>query len=195
MKDWKGNNKSIYTCHGASNHSKENRQEEDYYATDPSTIDDLLKYESFNNNIWENASGEDHLANRLRDKGYIVRSSDIVKRTPNTEIIDFLNFTGLWEGDIITNPPYKYADSWVYKSLESITTGSKVAMFLKLTFLEGQNRKKLFKKYPPKKVYVYSKRAMCAKNGEFTKYKSNAVAYAWYVWEKGFIGNPEIFWI
>lgn len=34
-KDWKGNKNSIYKTLGASNHTKEDRQEEDYYATDP----------------------------------------------------------------------------------------------------------------------------------------------------------------
>ena len=33
------------------------------------------------------------------------------------------------------------------------------------------------------------------KNGEFEKYQSNAVAYGWYIWEKGFNGEPVIRWI
>ena len=68
-------------------------------------------------------------------------------------------------------------------------------MFLKLQFLEGKARKSLFKKYPPKVVYVSSARLLCAKNGEFEKYPSSAVAYAWFVWEKGFTGDPIIKWI
>ena len=41
-------------------------------------------------------------------------------------------------------------------------------MFLKLTALEGGKRyEELYSKYPPKTVYVYSKRIICAKNGEF----------------------------
>lgn len=68
-------------------------------------------------------------------------------------------------------------------------------MFLKLQFLEGKQRKELFKKYPPKVVYVSSSRLICAKNGDFSEYKSSAVAYAWFVWEKGFKGDPIIKWI
>lgn len=33
-KDWSGNNKSIYTCLGATNHSDNERELNDYYATD-----------------------------------------------------------------------------------------------------------------------------------------------------------------
>jgi hypothetical protein len=56
-------------------------------------------------------------------------------------------------------------------------------------------RKELFKKHPPKIVYVSSSRLSCAKNGEFEKYPSSAVAYAWFVWIKGFKGDPIIKWI
>ena len=68
-------------------------------------------------------------------------------------------------------------------------------MFLKLTFLEGKSRRKFFKKYPPKKIYVCSGRIACAKNGDFKNQMSSAVAYAWFVWEKGYQGKPTIEWI
>ena len=32
-------------------------------------------------------------------------------------------------------------------------------------------------------------------NGEFEKYPSGAIAYAWFVWEKGYKGKPTIDWI
>lgn len=70
-------------------------------------------------------------------------------------------------------------------------------MFLKILFLEGLNRyKNLFEPFPPKKVYVCSKRMNCAKNGDFEKYsKGSFSAYAWFVWEKGYKGLPSIDWI
>lgn len=103
-----------------------------------------------------------------------------------------------WDGDIITNPPYKYAKEFVEKALNTIPTGNKVAMLLKLLFLEGKARKELFRKYPPKHVYVFSGRIMCAKNGEFEKMKAgggSAIAYAWFIWEKGYDGKPTLDWI
>ena len=98
-------------------------------------------------------------------------------------------------GFIITNPPYKYALEFVQKALDSVQPGKKVAMFLKLQFLEGKSRKQFFLHNPPKVVYVSSSRLICAMNGEFEKYPSSAVAYAWFVWEKGFKGDPIIKWI
>ncbi len=102
----------------------------------------------------------------------------------------------MFNGDIITNPPYRYALDFVEKALSVIQTGSKVAMFLKLQFLEGKARGEFYKKNPPKKVYVASGRLNCARNGNFKTFsKSSAVAYAWFVWEKGYKGDPIIKWI
>lgn len=72
--------------------------------------------------------------------------------------------------------------------------GHKVAMLLRLQFLEGKTRKKFFLQNPPKKLYVSSSRLHCAKNGKFEKNQSNAMAYAWFIWQKGFQGNPIIKW-
>lgn len=202
MKDWTGNNKSAFTCLGASNHSLTEREENDYYATHPSHVEELLKLETFNKNIWECAVGGGHIANVLEKNDYEVYGTDIVYRGWHaTNYYDFLNMENneiimsKWHGDIITNPPYKYAKEFIQNAIKVIDEGNKIAMFLKLTFLEGQARKQLFNKYPPKTIYVYSKRALCAKNGEFEKYPSSAIAYAWFIWEKGFKGNPIIKWI
>ena len=44
-------------------------------------------------------------------------------------------------------------------------------------------------------IYVSSRRLNCAKNGDFEKYKENsAVAYAWFVWEKGHKGITKLKW-
>lgn len=199
MKDWTGNNKSIYTCNGASNHSEEERQQYDYYATEPKATELLLGLEKFSPVIWECACGEGHIANVLKNAGYEVICTDLIDRGYG-EIgsFDFLK-TGVknFDGDIITNPPYKYAKEFVEKALDVITSGHKVAMFLKLTFLEGKARKKMFEQNPPKRIWVSSSRLQCAKNGDFVKYKrgtGTAVAYAWYIWEKGYKGETTIGW-
>lgn len=185
---------SVFTTMGATSHSSGERQAEDYYATEPRAMELLLELEQFNNDIWECACGEKHLSTVLEEKGYNVRSSDIVNRC-NNEVQDFLSDEVTnWEGDIITNPPYKLAQAFIEKAMQIIPDGNKVAMFLKLTFLEGQKRKAMFQKYPPKIVYVSSSRLNCAKDGDFEKYKSSAIAYAWFVWEKGYQGDPVIKW-
>jgi hypothetical protein len=197
-KDWTGNKASTYKIIAATSHGSGEREENDFYATAPKAVKCLMEIEQFDKNIWEPACGKNHITDVLRENGYNVRTSDIIDRMHDgsVEILDFLNNTEKWDGDIITNPPYKYAQQFVEKSLEAINDGHKVAMFMKLTFLEGINRKELFKNNPPKIVWVSSSRLGCMLGGDF-KGKDNvgsAVCYCWFVWEKGFKGDPIIKW-
>ena len=80
------------------------------------------------------------------------------------------------------------------KRMGIIPKGHKVAMFLKLTFLEGKARREMFRVIPPKIVYVSSSRLKCAMNGDFEKPGESATAYAWYIWEKGYKGDTIIKW-
>lgn len=197
-RDWTGNYKSVYTTLGASNHTNHERQEHDYYATEPKAVELLLEVEKFSPVIWECACGEGHLSKVLEEHGHEVISTDLVYRGfGDKEPFDFLKETiEDFDGDIITNPPYKYALEFVQTALNSVQSGRKVAMFLRLQFLEGKKRKDFFLKNPPKVVYVSSSRLKCAMNGDFEKSQnSSATAYAWFIWEKGFEGNTIIKWI
>lgn len=180
------------------------RQTEDFYATEPKALEIFLdKLEEdgviLNNKIWEPSCGMGHLSIPLQYRGYNVVSTDIVDR-------DYQNFDGIkdflevdtekFSGDILTNPPFKLAEKFVEKGMSVLGyDDSKLILFLKIQFLEGQKRKELFKKYPPKYVYCNSSRQLCAKDGEFEKYTATTQFYAWYIWEKGFTGETIIRWI
>lgn len=194
MKDWVGNVNSIYSTLGASNHSRTDRQNDDYYATEPKAMELLLAEETFAQKVWECACGEGHLSRVLEGHGHDVLSTDLIYRGYGKQE-DFLKAEGGFDGDIITNPPYKFALEFVKKALSLVPAGNKVAMFLKLTFLEGKGRKQFFLDNPPKTVYVSSSRLICAMNGDFGTITSSAVAYAWFVWEKGYAGDPVIRWM
>ncbi len=201
-KDWTGGTDSVFKTIGVSNHTDELREKDDYYATDPRAIDKLFLAEVPNTvRIWEPACGGGHLSERLTELGYYVCSSDIVDRGYKrlSFVADFLRRkTAPFQApfNIITNPPYKYAKEFVLKALELLPHGCRCFMFLKLTFLEGKARyDELFSKTPPKSVHVLSERLQCAKNGEFDKYKNGALAYAWFVWQKGYTGKTTIDWI
>lgn len=190
---------NIYLTLGASNHTNEQRQGDDYYATAPVAAIKLLENEQFCTNVWECACGGGHLSDVFVKAGYHIRSSDLVNRNYGEIGIDFLsNDIVEWDGDIVTNPPYKFAQQFIEKALAIVPAGNKVAMLLRLQFLEGKKRQKMFKQHPPKTVYVFSSRLQCAKNAEFeemNKRGGSALAYAWYVWEKDYVGNPAIKWL
>lgn len=192
-KDWKGGTASTFKTIGASNHCDHERADNDYYATEPAATDWLCKIEQFKGPILEPSCGEGHISKQLIAHGYEVLSRDIVDRGYGT-VQDFLTTNEQWSGDIITNPPYIRAYEFVEKALSMVEEGRKVAMFLKLTFLEGKERASLFNRMPPIRIWVSRARLKCAINGDFDSIGSSATAYAWFIWEKGFHGNPEIHW-
>lgn len=187
----------VFVTMGASNHADHDRQEDDFYATDPKAMELLLEQEKFSHYVWEPACGQGHLSKVLEQHGYNVTSTDLVYRGYGEKTsVDFLatEFEPFY-GDIVTNPPYKNALEFVEKAYDIVENGYKVAMFLRLQFLEGKRRREFFEKHPPKTVYVFSSRIRCAMNGDFDRYPDSAVAFTWFVWEKGFKGNPIIKWI
>lgn len=193
-RDWKGGTVSTFKTIGASNHCEHDRADKDYYATEPAATDWLCRIEKFDGPILEPSCGEGHMSRVLEAHGYKVTSRDLADRGYG-EVADFLSEENrYWRGDIVTNPPYAFAQEFVEKSLAIIPDGRKVAMFLKLTFLEGKKRAALFETSPPRRVWVSHSRLKCAMNGDFDGTGGSATAYAWFVWEKGFTGHPEIRW-
>ena len=193
-KDWVGGRASVFKTLGASNHAEHERSRDDYYATEPKATEWLLKLEQFDGPILEPACGEGHISEVLTRGGYSVTSRDLIDRGYG-EMADFLAIDNQeWNGDIVTNPPYAYAQEFVEKALQIIPEGKKVCMFLKLTFLEGKRRKHLFSTQPPARVWVSCSRLLCAMNGKFDEISSSATAYAWFVWVKGWKGDTVVKW-
>ena len=148
-KEWLGNSRSVHSTLGARNYALNERETNDYYATEPKALELLLDKEIFAPHIWECACGEGHLSEVLSKRGYIVKSTDLINRGYGEGGIDFLEYKGTFNGDIITNPPYKYAKEFVEKALDVIPNGNRVVMLLKLQFLEGKARRKMFDEAPP----------------------------------------------
>lgn len=175
--------------------SKSERAEFDYYSTDPDTVRALLSVEKFSNEILEPACGAGAISKVLEaEGGYSVTSSDLVNRGYGAvkNFFDIQNFNG----DIVTNPPYTFAREFVLHALEVVPVGHKVAMLLRLQFLEGVKRyESLFKTQPPKYIYCFMKRQNCYKNGEEAPWGHSSVAYAWFIWEKGSTDEPVIRWL
>jgi hypothetical protein len=195
-KDWTGNSVSYSKTLGASSHSQNEREQHDYYATEPKAVRMLLEIEHFEGKIWECACGEGHLSEEMKRLGREVYSTDIVDRNYPDRIMDFLGIENNEQVDfnIITNPPYRYANEFISKALSIIPRGNKLALFLPIRYLEGKQRKAIFKLMPPKVVYVSSSRIKCAMNGDFNKMTGSAVSYAWFVWEKGYSGDTTLKW-
>ena len=102
--------KGDFTTLGASAHSKEEREENDFYATDPKALELFLDQTGIElENVWECACGEGHLAKVLDARGLLGKASDLIDRGYGDTDVNFFYLSEFWEGDILTNPPYSEA--------------------------------------------------------------------------------------
>jgi hypothetical protein len=166
------------------------REKDDFYATPEASTKQLLAKEGFVGGIYEPCCGQGHIATVLEDAGYEVEASDLIYRGYGTPRIDFL-MERTRRDNIVTNPPYKNALDFAEQAIT--LSKRKVALLLKLSFLEGVARHKFFQQHPPKTVWVFSQRQSLMKNG--TPYSGGMMALAWFVWEQGNNEQPRIGWI
>lgn len=176
----------------------------DYYATPYQATEMLLDEVKFSGNFLEPCVGGGHIVDVIKRyyPNECVYGVDIVDRGyPNTLVADFLkhDFLGQKFDNVVTNPPFSLAQEFLEKCMEVVNDGGKIAMFLKIQFLEGAKRREMFKKYPPKYIYVFVKRQAPWNNGspvdEKGKPWSSTMCFAWFVWEKGFTGEPIVRWL
>ena len=180
----------------AGGNPERGRVENDYYATPKEVTLALLAVEDIVYPALEPACGEGHISECLCGE---VISMDLIDRGFGTGNIDFLQFEFSENvNTVITNPPFNLFQEFVEKALR--VANKKVIMFGKLQALEGFKRATFLRTTPLKTIYVFRKRQQLLPNGkdfkELTGRKSaNTMAFAWYVWEKGYTGKPQIEWI
>ena len=90
-KDWTGNEKTVCTIIGASNHTDKERERHDFYATDPKALELFVPKFNLHHKIWEPSCGQGHLSFWLVQHGYDVLSTDLVDRGYGHGDIDFFS--------------------------------------------------------------------------------------------------------
>jgi hypothetical protein len=170
------------------------REEHDFYPTHPGATKALLSVETFNGPIWEPACGAGDMSRVLEAAGYAVISTDLIDRGYGEGNRDFLMEWSPVAPNIVTNPPFRWAIEFTDRALQ-LTTG-KVALFLRLAFLEGVERGKWFKGVPLARVWVMSRRVPMQRGKLQEEGDGHGViAFAWFVFEHGHEGLPALGWL
>lgn len=153
----------------------------DYFPTPRWATHALVDNERLEGDIWECACGDGAMAKVLETTGQPVYSSDLYKRPFGDSGVDFLT-ANRRAANIVTNPPYNSAEGFVAAGLEK--SDRKLALLLRLAFLEGSNRNRtIFSVRPPTRVWVFSERITFYPAGAQVA-GSGTTAYAWFVWDK-----------
>jgi hypothetical protein len=154
----------------------------------------LLAVEPLPPRILEPACGRGAISKVLRSAGHTVFENDIVDYGQGQDSVqDFLNFKPAWVNEIdavVTNPPYRLAQQFVRHAL---TLCPRVFMLLRLTFLESERRRDVLEDSGLIRVHVFRNRLPMMHRDDWAGNRaSNSVAFAWFVWERGYTGKPEI---
>jgi len=172
------------------------RVENDFYATPEESTKALFAVEEIVYPVLEPACGQGHIAKLLDiEKG--VSATDLIPRGYGQGDIDFLTSTFHPYATVITNPPFNLFQEFAERALQIAT--HKVILFGKLQALEGKKRATFMQNSPLRTVYIFKSRQNPLRNGspvdENGKPWASTMAFAWFVWEKGYIGKPTIEWI
>jgi hypothetical protein len=171
----------------------ENRKPNDFYNTPTSLTDHLLRVEEFNKTltICEPATGNNAIADVLRRNWNpdLVTSYDLE--------VDFFKDETDYDY-IITNPPFSKATDFILHAKKRVK--KKFCLLLPLNYLHGKQRyEEVYtdRKYGLSKVHILT-RSLLLNDGPIRrdgKAKGGMLVFAWYVFENGYDGQPQISWI
>ncbi len=172
------------------------RERDDFYATPRSAIEQLLSMETFHGGVWEPACGDGAISRVLQEHGHDVYNTDLIERGYGHGGVDFLFEYKCPRKNIVTNPPFKLGTEFARHALNIVPAGGKVAMLLKIGFLEGPTREDIHCHLT--RVWVIRRRVTFLKAGkEFSRSegKGGIHTYAWFIWDRSHTGPVSLGWL
>ena len=171
------------------------REKDDFYPTPPEILEPLLRVESLPRTVWEPACGDGAITRVLTAHGHEVTSTDLVDRGFGEGRRDFLLEREPLGGALVTNPPFRL---W-YEFADHATRGLKhrpfkVVLLGRLQLLEGKRVSRLFRDTGLSRVWVSAGRVNMRPSGAEDRGHKSMIAFAWYVWERGWAEEPTIGW-
>lgn len=167
---------------------------DDLYETPIEATAALARAENLPPKIWEPCCGRGAIALPLRATGRTVIATDLVDYgcPDSLSRVDFLTEWRAPDGVrcIITNPPYKLADSFVRHALDLVP---RVVMLLRLAFLESSRRSDLLEHRGLARVLVFRNRLpMMHRDGWSGPRSTSNTCFAWFCWDREHVGPPTI---
>ena len=180
-----------------------NRNENDLYPTPPLATYVLHKYIDLPSNIAEPCAGRGNISIELIRQGYDVRSFDLFEYdNPLCNITIGQDVLTLQKPDgaeaLVTNPPY-HKDLPRLIAEKGVSEYDLTALFVRLTFLEGKKRKKLFTNHPPSDIIFLSDRVRFGTDLiepiDRKDQIGGMIAYCWIVFRKEHTGATKLRWV
>lgn len=171
------------------------RAEHDFQATPVEPTRAFLHYErsalAHHCAIWEPAVGDGAMSREIKAAGHHCIGSDLIDRGCGATIADFFSFTTPLAQAIVTNPPYNQVNArdgdgrWVWHAMETLGV-EYMALLLNWAWPGARGLAGLWAAHPPKRVYLMRWKI------DFTGEGSPPMLHAWFIWERGFKGDPAL---
>ncbi|MGO1078320.1 hypothetical protein [Inquilinus sp. CA228] len=176
------------------------RHRDDWYCESQEAVQLLLDAERADGLVLDPCCGRGNIPRVLRAAGIECLGSDIRDRGFEGVIADFLDAgfelpAGVDE--VWFNPPYRDAQAFVQRARDLGVR--KVCALLRLAFLESEGRLPWFLEGGLARVWVFSRRLSmppgdALESGQ-VEAEGGKVAFAWFVWARGWNGPPQIGWL
>lgn len=165
------------------------RPKSDFYPSPPSAVHALLSVEPIDQPVWEPACGDGAISRVLEARGLPVVSTDMNAHGYGRAGVDFLLEQRLLAPIVVTNPPYSLADAFVRHAMA--LGAVRVAMLLRLAYLEGIGRSDVLDGGKLARVHVFRDRLTMAPKGVAVD-GSSTIAFAWFVWDAAHCGPASL---
>jgi hypothetical protein len=171
-------------------------RQNDLYETPACATKALLRVETLPRRVWEPAAGRGAIVKVLRNAGHTVIASDIVNYDFQLDFVaDFLTVSKAPAGvqAICTNGPFRIITEFTEHALDLVP---RVYLLCRLAFLESEKRRDILEHRGLARVHVFSNRLpMLHRDGWPGPRASNAIAFAWFYWDRNHRDRPTINWI
>jgi hypothetical protein len=171
----------------------------DWYVEPEWCSERLFAMEKFEGLVWDAAAGTGRIVDAARTAGHEAHATDIDPRGyTNVSRYDFFAVPDAqrWEPlNIVSNPPFGVAEKFTHLALR--VTQRKVAFLLPANWVQGDKRSRWLETTPLRRVLFLTPRpsmppgAVVVSGG---KPGNGTTDYAWFIWEHGYAGKPEIGW-
>lgn len=172
------------------------RDDHDWYVEPSWCSERLFLIEPFEGRIWDPAAGQGRIPTAAQALGHEVTASDIVDRGCADYVGDFLTSRKARAPNIVSNPPFGIAEKFVAHALD--LAERKVAMLLTANWVQGDRRSRWLETTPLRRVWFISPRPSMPPGRGLAKGQkvgNGTTDYAWFVWQRGYDGRPEVRWL
>lgn len=185
---------SLATVDSSARPIRRARDPFEWYVEPEWAVRGLLSVQRFPGPCWDPACGIGTIPHVFRSSGQTCFGTDILWRDHGdpawwigeydfTQLGTPARLPGTWQS-IVTNPPFSLAEEFLQLALAR--SQHKVAMLLRLSWIEGVKRRWVWDETPISAVHPFARRVSMPPGGaEDVEAKGGAVAFAWFIWDLG----------